>query len=80
MKHENRRTHRRGHKPVDLGGDVPPGHEHRADGSSGLEAGLVHTPAWWPFSYTTKENLKRIKRQRAVIKVKQWVKWPEALM
>jgi len=38
----------------------------------------VKTPNWWPFAYTTPDNLKRLKRQRAIIKVKQWVGWPEA--
>lgn len=36
-------------------------------------------PDWWPFTYTTSDNLKRLRRQRAMIKVKQWARWPEAL-
>ena len=73
-------AHRRGRKPADLGRDVPPGHIHLADGSPGLASGLVKTPNWWPFSYTTADNLKRLKRRRAVLKVQQWVRWPEALL
>ena len=75
---EDRRKNRRGRQPADLGGDVPPGHLHPADGSPGVEA-LVRAPDWWPFTYTTKDNLKRLRRQRAMIKVKQWARWPEAL-
>lgn len=75
---EDRRTHRRRPVPADLGTGVPVRHLSAADGPFGLEAGLVQTPNWWPFAYTTPDNLKRLKRQRAIIKVKQWVGWPEA--
>ncbi len=75
---EDRRTHRRGRVPVGLDTGVPVRHLSAADGSPGLETGLVQTPNWWPFAYTTPDNLKRLKRQRAIIKVKQWVRWPEA--
>lgn len=71
-------AHRRGRKPADLDRDVSPGHVDPTDGSPGLET-LVKAPDWWPFSYTTADNLKRLKRRRAVLKVQQWVRWPEAL-
>jgi hypothetical protein len=79
VKHEDRRKNRRGRQPADLDLRVPPGGNGDLHGPPGVETGLVSTPAWWPFTYTTKDNLKRLKRQRAVIKVKQWVSWPEAL-
>ena len=71
-------AHRRGRKSADLDLGVPPGGHSPDVGHPGLET-LVKTPNWWPFSYTTADNLKRLKRRRAVLKVQQWVRWPEAL-
>ena len=73
--YETRRTSRSRRKPagVDLG--VPDGHNGPAAGHDGLEAlvGLVEAPKWWPFQYTTPENAKRLKRDRAVRKVRRWL-------
>lgn len=75
--HEDRRKSRRGSQPADLGSGLPSGHHDPAVGSTGLEA-LVTTPKWWPFTYTTKDNLKRLKRQHAALTIKRWLRMPPA--
>ena len=75
---ENGRTNRRGRQPADLGHGLPSGHLDSADGLTGLAPGLVSTPKWWPFKYTTKDNLKRLKREHAALTIKRWLRLPEA--
>ncbi len=75
---ENRRTHRRGRKPAVLDTGVPVRHSDPADGSLGLETGLVQMPNWWPFTYTTPDNLKSLKRKQKVLTIKRWLSFPSA--
>jgi len=75
---EDRRKNRRGRKPADVDSGVCRLHRGPADGYSCVASGLVKAPDWWPFTWTTRENLRRLKRERAVSTVRRWLQLPQA--
>ena len=75
---EDRRKNRRGRKPADVDSGVCLLHRGPADGYACVAPGLVRTPDWWPFTLTTPDNLKRLKRERAAETIKRWLQLPAA--
>lgn len=77
---EARRTSRSRRKPAGVDPGVSDGHNGPAAGHDGLEAlvGLVEAPKWWPFQYTTPENAKQLRRDRANRTISRFLQLPPA--